>query len=110
MKMGTTQMLWSYNALYHIRRRHTIFFSFLSPPVSVIKCIVPLCSLIHQDPTRQHPGPVHLPHNIVLSRFIVRLVFFLQITFGLPKYQFSTPVHPQYLLATPSRNVRHSAP
>ena len=65
--------------------------------VFIVKCIVPraLLPAIHQDHTpRQHPGPVHLPLNIVLRRFIVRLSFFLanHFRFTVPgAYQF--PIH-----------------
>jgi len=92
-KMGMTQMLWSYNALYYAHRRF-LFISFHLSSSSNASSPSAFLPVIHQDHTpRQHPGPVHLLHNILLRCcFIVRLSFLLanhHFRFTVPgAYQF----------------------
>jgi len=72
-------MLWSYNALYHAHRCHLVSFSFPFTLPHVRHQMHRSFPVIHQGHTpRQHiPGPVHLLHNIMLRRFIVRPSFLL---------------------------------
>ena len=95
-KAGMTQMLWSYNALHHTHCCH--WFPLIPSPPSCSPSNASFPSflpVIHQDHTpRQHPGPVHLLHNIMLRCFIVRPSFLLanhlRLTWCLPVFHTRT--------------------